>query len=57
MPPTLAIAAGRACHGANVVNPESAAALNKLSLRFSELALELLWGEVEKGAGDEAASV
>ena len=53
---TLAIAAGRACHDANVASPESSASLNKLSLRFSELALDLLGGEAGKGAGDEAAS-
>ncbi|EKT4541528.1 hypothetical protein PshuTeo1_38110 [Pseudomonas hunanensis] len=58
---TMAIAAGTASDYAIRANsdgrtPEVARALEKVSLRFAELALEALGGEAGKGAGDEAAS-
>ncbi|MCE1001847.1 hypothetical protein [Pseudomonas sp. NMI1173_11] len=58
---TMAIAAGTASDYANRSrldgdNPDLVKALEKLSLRFAELALEALGGEAGKGAGDEAAS-
>lgn len=58
---TLAIAAGtasdyacRAVNGSN--NAEVAKALNKISLRFAELALEALGGDAGQGTSDETAS-
>ncbi|MNJ69721.1 hypothetical protein D3C77_661050 [compost metagenome] len=54
---TLAIAAGRATIDASQAFDAGASnALHKLSLRFSELALEFLGGEAGKASGDEAAS-
>ncbi|EPM0510232.1 TPA: hypothetical protein QDZ12_004204 [Pseudomonas putida] len=58
---TMAIAAGTAsdyaCRAQSAgYNPDVARALEKVSLRFAELALEALGGEAGKGAGDEAAS-
>ena len=58
---TLAIAAGTASDYAARAqsagySPDVAKALEKVSLRFAELALEALGGEAGKGAGDEAAS-
>lgn len=59
---SLAIAAGRAAHDACAVagqgqqqSQEIATALNKLSLRFAELALELAGGEARQGTRDESA--
>lgn len=58
---TMAIAAGTAsdyaCRAQSAgYSPDVAKALEKVSLRFAELALEALGGEAGKGAGDEAAS-
>lgn len=54
---TMAIAAGTASDYATRTGlPEVSKAMEKLSLRFAELALEALGGEAGKGAGDEAAS-
>lgn len=57
---TMAIAAGTASDYANRAYADgqkhTGFALEKLSLRFAELALECLGGEAGKGAGDEAAS-
>jgi len=54
---TMAIAAGTASDFAQrASSPRASEALEKLSLRFAELALEALGGEAGKGAGDEAAS-
>lgn len=54
---TMAIAAGTASDYASRANiPAVSVAMEKLSLRFAELALEALGGEAGKGAGDEAAS-
>ncbi|MNJ67999.1 hypothetical protein D3C77_642120 [compost metagenome] len=53
---SLAIAAGRAALDANnAPNPETQKALSKLSLRFAELALELVGGE--SGNSNESAGV
>ncbi|MDQ7965525.1 hypothetical protein RDI61_15935 [Pseudomonas plecoglossicida] len=55
---TMAIAAGTASDYASRAEygTPTRNALDKLSLRFAELALEYLGGEAGKGAGDEAAS-
>lgn len=55
---TLAIAAGTASEYAAKVTYGTPVhtALEKLSLRFAELALEALGGESGQGTGDEAAS-
>lgn len=57
---TMAIAAGTASDYAIRAYSEgqknTGFALEKVSLRFAELALEALGGEAGKGAGDEAAS-
>ena len=54
---TLTIAAGTSSdYAGRAPTPEVARALEKLSLRFAELALEALGGESGKGTGDEAAS-
>lgn len=58
---TMAIAAGTASDYANRAYCEgqknTGFALEKVSLRFAELALEALGGEAGKGAGDESAGV
>lgn len=54
---TMAIAAGTASdYSARSNSPEVSKAMEKLSLRFAELALQALGSEAGKGAGDEAAS-
>jgi len=53
---TFAIAAGSVSdHAARACTPEVTNALNKLSLRFAELAMEALGGE--PGKHDESAGV
>lgn len=53
---TMAIAAGTTSdYAARAVSPEVTRALEKLSLRFAELALEALGGE--PGKHDESAGV
>lgn len=54
---SLGIAAGRAAHdAASTSDVEAAAALNKLSVKLSTMALEALSDEPEQGTSDETAS-